>query len=253
MASKIMSNISRTFSNSGFSRTYSSGSKPFHFTKLQQAHNTTPLPEPATQKASKRRSGSCLGTCCCLLTGCMCFLITAAIGVGVAALILWLVLRPIHTPTYTVGNVAVSKLDYNANSHALDAAATYDIFAYNGNGKIGIQYDSITIYTSYNGVTFDQGAIPGFYQGHRENKTVPVSFATPADGFALDPSNSALLQTSLAAQDVPLLMHVDVAARLKIGLIKTPRFHVHVNCNVNIKPPTSTSPAQILKQSCTKI
>ncbi|KAG0578410.1 hypothetical protein M758_4G018500 [Ceratodon purpureus] len=250
MATKFMSNMSRTFSNSGFSRTYSSAPKPFHFTKLHQG-NMTPLPAPATQKSSKKSRSTCMAVFCCCFTGCISMLITAAIGLGIAALIIWLVLRPIHMPTYDVRDVRITKFDYTASK--LNAAATYTVVAYNGNGKIGIKYDNINIDTSYQGQVFDHTVINAFYHGHRENKTLPMSFTTPATGFALDATKGTLLQADIVAQRVPLLMRVDVPARLKIGAITTPRFNVHVNCDVVIKPATATTPVQVLSQSCRKV
>jgi hypothetical protein len=123
--------------------------------------------------------------------------------------------------------------------------------AYNGNAKIGIKYDSISIDTSYLGQVFDHAVIPGFYHGHRQNKTLPVSFTTT--GFPLTATNGALLETNIQAQSVPLLMRVDVTARLKIGAITTASFKVHVNCDVVIKPPAATTPAQVLQQSCRRV
>jgi subtilase family serine protease len=175
----------------------------------------------------------------------------AAIGLGVAALVIWLVLRPIHTPIYNIRDVNVSKFAYSPSSHALDAAASYTVVAYNGNAKIGIKYDSISIDTSYLGQVFDHAVIPGFYHGHRQNKTLPVSFTTT--GFPLTATNGALLETNIQAQSVPLLMRVDVTARLKIGAITTASFKVHVNCDVVIKPPAATTPAQVLQQSCRRV
>ncbi|KAG0589183.1 hypothetical protein KC19_1G002000 [Ceratodon purpureus] len=236
MTSKLMSNMSRTFSNSGFSRTYSSAPKPFQFTKLHQA-NMSPLPTPSHHKPKKDRRGTCMAVCCCCFTGCISMLITAAIGLGIAALIIWLVLRPIHIPTYQLQDVTFSQFLYTPASHTLDATYAYTIVADNPNGKIGIQYDYINIDSSYMGhVLTPSTSIPGFYHGHRNVTKIPVKFATT--GFELNAvEGEALKEQMTTGSNVTLVMHVDVRAQLKIGVVRTPSYTVHVICDVNIKPP----------------
>lgn len=251
MTTKFMSNMSRTFSNSGFSRTYSSAPKPFHFTKLHQA-NMSPLPPPATQPKAKKSRSSCMAICCCCFTGCVSMLITAAIGLGLAALIIWLVLRPIRTPTFEMNSITISRLVYTPTpNRTLDAAASYTVLTYNGNGKIGIKYESIGVDSSYQGQVFHHQDIPGFYHGKRQNATIAGNFSVT--GYTLDPVRGAALQAEVAAQDVTLLIRVNVKAKLKIGAIYTPSFNVHVNCDVGIRPPSPTAAAIVLRKSCKRV
>jgi len=161
-------------------------------------------------------------------------------------------------PTYDLTNVTISKLAYSPTpNHTLDAAATYTILTYNGNGKIGIKYDTIGVDTSYQGQVFNHQNIPGFYHGHRANVSIPGNFTTA--GFSMDPAKGVLLQADIAKQDVPLLIRVNVKARLKVGALTTPAFNVHVNCDIGIKPPTpavGTTPAQpaaVLSKSCKRV
>jgi hypothetical protein len=179
-------------------------------------------------------------------------LITAAIALGIAALIIWLVLRPIHTPTYDLSDVTISTFSYTPTPNpTLDAAANFTIVSYNGNGKIGIKYNSIGVDTSYQGQVFSQQTIPGFYHGHRTNATITGHFTTT--GFSMDPAKGALLQTDIGNQNVPLLIRVNLKAQLKVGALTTPTFNVHVNCDVGIRPPTSTQPAAMLSKSCKRV
>ncbi|XP_024374458.1 NDR1/HIN1-like protein 1 [Physcomitrium patens] len=242
MTTKFMSNMSRTFSNSGFSRTYSSAPKPFHFTKLHQA-NMSPLPPPATQKPKKDNS-TCWAIFCCCFTGCISMLITAAIVLGITALIIWLVLRPVHMPRYNIQDVNVVRFAYNSVPRTLDSEVRYVVNANNPNGKIGIRYETITIDTVYMTQNLNQHSIPGFYHGHRNVTLKPASFSTT--GLPLDPGTGAILEGHIATGDVPLVMRVRVKFNLKIGAITTPTFTVKVNCNVHIKPPIGTTPASVL-------
>nr|XP_024391469.1 NDR1/HIN1-like protein 3 [Physcomitrium patens]PNR43333.1 hypothetical protein PHYPA_015713 [Physcomitrium patens] len=251
MATKFMSNISRTFSNSGFSRTYSSSPKPFHFTRLHQT-NTTPLPPPTTSKLKKSHS-ACWTIFCCCLTGCISMLITAAIVLGITALILWLVLRPIHTPKYDVEDFRVGAFVYNPTPRSLDSQVSFIIKADNPNGKIGIKYESVDIDTQYQSQFLGTTPVAaGYYHGHRNITRFPVTIATK--GLILDPTTGATLQGHIATGDIPLLLHVRARFNLKIGAITTPSYTVKVNCDVNIKPPTATTSATVLRApTCKKV
>lgn len=250
MATKLMINMSRTFSSSRFSRSYSSEPTPLHFTQLHQA-NRSPLPSPATQKPKKRRRGTCAAVCCFCLVGWISVLITAVIGLGVAALIIWLVLRPIHTPSYEVRDATFSQFRYHPTSHTLDAAFAYTVVADNPNRKIGVRYDSINIDTAYMGQTLTPSTtIPGFYHGHRNVTKIPVKFSTT--GFELDTAAGDTLNDQLTTgSTVTLAMRVDVQAQLKIGIVRTPWYTVHVNCDVNIKPPVEAGASAAV--ACKKV
>lgn len=196
-----------------------------------------------------------MAVCCCCFTGCLSVLITAAIVLGIAALIIWLMVRPIHTPTYDLHDVAISNLEYT--SHTLDAAATYTIVSYNGNRKIAIKYNSIGIDTSYRGQVFYHQVIPGFTHGHRSSVTIPGNFTVSE--FPLNSLNGPLLEADIAKQDVVMLIRVNVKARLKVGTLTTPTFSVHVNCEVGIRPPipasgsTPAQPAVVLRKTCKRV
>lgn len=236
-------------SSVNMTRVYSSAPKPFHFTKLQEPH-MSPMPSPATYSKPKRKRGGAAFTacCCCCFTTLCSLLITMILVLGVATLIVWLVLRPIYAPDYSLVDAEINTLSYSTTSNSLDANFLYTINATNRNAKIGFKYDVINLDTSYSGADFGQSSIPGFYNGHRNTTTISSSFNVT--GFALTPTLGTSFLNDVKNSSIPLQLRVSVKARIKVGLLTTFPFWVHANCDGRVSPPTATGSGKLLSKSC---
>lgn len=207
------------------------------------------MPAPATyakpRQRGRRHRGGIAGCCCCLLSTFCSLLVAFLFLAGIAILVLWLVLKPIHLPKYSLNDVDIVNFSVEPNNSTLDADFIYNITADNPNKKIGIKYDYIDLVTSYNGQDFGQSSIPGFYQGHR-NTTVLTSELKVQD-FQLQQSSASALQSQIQANSVPLHVRANARAHVKIGKYTSHGFKVRVDCDVDL---AVTPTARLISKSC---
>jgi len=161
---------------------------------------------------------------------------------GITILILWLVLKPVHLPKYSLDNVDVNS--FSVGGSTVNADFTYNITANNPNRKIGIKYDTINLDTSYSGQELGKSVIPGFYQGHQN--VTSLSSELKVVNAVLSSSSATALQSQLAANSVPLHVRADAKVHVRIGKYTSPGFWVRVDCDVNM----GVSPATVNSKSC---
>jgi hypothetical protein len=203
------------------------------------------MPAPATYAKPRQRGRRGIGGCCCCLLSTFCSLLLAfLILAGIQLLVLWLILKPIHLPKYSLNDVDIVNFSVGQNNNTLAADLIYNITAENPNRKIGIKYDYIDLETSYDGQAFGLSSIPGFYQGH-QNTTVLTSELNVQD-FQLQQSSATALQTQIQANNVPLHIRANAKAHVKIGKYTSAGFKVRVDCDVDM----AVTPARLISKSC---
>ncbi|XP_024376769.1 NDR1/HIN1-like protein 10 [Physcomitrium patens] len=161
-----------------------------------QVHPGSPsIPPPATYAKPRHRGcrGRLAGCCCCLLSIFCTLLFGFLVLAGITILVLWLVLKPIHLPKYSLDNVDFCSFSVGQNNN-VNADILYTITANNPKKKIGIKYDNINIESEYDGQVFGHSTAPGFYQGHQNVTTITSEVLV--NNYALT-STSA---TTLASQ-----------------------------------------------------
>lgn len=249
----------------GQGQVYPDDPVPLHFTKMFHKGNAhaSLLPPPATYSKPKPRRHS---LCCGFVTGCCCAIFTtlctilciALVMLGIAALVLWLVLRPIEAPKYSLDSLDLKTFSVNkmssSSSSTLDANFVYTVTATNPNRKIGIKYDEIAIDTSYNGVVFGHSSVPSFYQGHRNTTTFTSEFdvrnvALGSGGQSGSNNNLSSLTTDYQKGSVALHTHANAKLRVKIGAYTSFAVWVHVDCDV-VVATSSSSPATVTSKTC---
>ncbi|KAG0626025.1 hypothetical protein M758_2G097100 [Ceratodon purpureus] len=205
----------------------------------------SPLPPPATYTKRHHRSnrGGLAGCCCCFFATLCSLLVTLILLLGIAVLVLWLVLRPIHLPKYSLDNVDVRSFSVGQGS-TLNANIVYNITANNPNRKIGIKYDAINLETSYDGQVFGHSAIPAFYQGHQN--ITSLASELNATNFPLRASSATALASQIQSNSVPLFVRADAKVRVKIGSQTSSAFWVRVDCDVVV----GVKPGQLISKSC---
>ncbi|KAG0590938.1 hypothetical protein M758_1G132200 [Ceratodon purpureus] len=215
--------------------------------KSSSAAGSPVLPAPATYHKplhrGRRHRGGVAGCCCCLLSTFCSLLFAFLVLAGITILVLWLVLKPIHLPKYSLNNIDIANFAVGQNN-TLNADFIYNVTAENPNRKIGIKYDYINLETSYDGQFLNSSSIPGFYQGH-QNTTV-LSSELKVQNYQLRQSSVTALNTQIQANNVPLHVRANAKVHVRIGKYTSPGFKVRVDCDVNM----GVSPATLISKSC---
>ncbi|KAK4771839.1 hypothetical protein SAY86_013614 [Trapa natans] len=163
--------------------------------------------------------------------------------------ILYLVFRP-KVPKYSVDGLEITRFNLG-NDNSLSATFDVNITAKNPNDKIGIYYEGGSwISVWYTGSKLAEGALPKFYQGHR-NTTVLV---VPMTG---ETKNATGLIASLQLQRqqssvIPLDLIVRQPVRVKLGMLKLPKVKLILRCNINVDSLSSQNIIRIKNNNCKK-
>ncbi|EXC20583.1 hypothetical protein L484_027138 [Morus notabilis] len=199
---------------------------------------------PLTQSNPPKKRRSCL--CKCL---CWTFLVILILIIVIAATvgILYLVFRP-KLPKYSIDDLQVTQFNLSSND-SLSATFDVTITARNPNKKIGIYYEGgsrIRVY--YNGTRLCQGALPKFYQGHRNTTrlVVPVTGQTANATGLINDLQAERQQTGY----VPLALRVKQPVRIKLGRLKLFKIKFYVKCSLNVDSLEANNDIKIRNSSC---
>ncbi|GJN19730.1 hypothetical protein PR202_gb07036 [Eleusine coracana subsp. coracana] len=198
-----------------------------------------PLPPPPKH----RRGGR--GCCCCLLLT----IVTLAVLLGAAALALYLAFNP-KAPRYTVDRLAVSAFQVDPT---LTARARFDVTvtATNPNTRIGIHYEpGSDLGVWYAGTRLARGALPAFYQGHRNTTTLRLAVVGQVQ---LGGAVVSAMQDAQRAGAVPLLFRADVPVRVQLGGVKVWKVTSRVKCDLvvdRLMDVSTSSPIKIKTSDC---
>ncbi|KAB1222555.1 Protein YLS9 [Morella rubra] len=201
-----------------------------------------PPPRRAYNRPS-RGSGGC--GCCGCLFGCLCdcifglifkLVFTVLIIIGLAALVVWLVLRP-NNLKFNVTDASLTQFNLDSNN-TLQYNLALNITVRNPNKRIGIYYDTIQANAYYEDQRFNTVTLTPFYQGHKNTSVLTPAF----DGQQLVLLGTSELSTfnseksnGIYSIDVKLNLRI----RTKMGLIKIGHFKPKINCD--LKVPLSSS------------
>ncbi|XP_004133755.1 NDR1/HIN1-like protein 12 [Cucumis sativus] len=149
--------------------------------------------------------------------------------IGVVALTLWLVYRPID-PQFTVVGAAI----YDLNMSSLPLLSTtmqFTIVTRNPNRRVSIYYDRLTVFVSYrNQQITSQVILPPL--AHEKRSTVAMSpvLGGGAVAVSLEVANGLVTDQTIGV----LGLRVVLLGRLrwKAGPLKTGRYSVYVKCDV---------------------
>ncbi|XP_024537169.1 NDR1/HIN1-like protein 10 [Selaginella moellendorffii] len=203
-------------------------------------------PHPAAYvPPARRRSRRCCGGLCRCLCWLLALVVIIVILLGITALVFWLVIRPVRSPSYNVQDVSpVFTISTDSNPPLLDAIVSFTVRAENPNRRIGIYYDRVAIYLYYAGLQVGESSIDPFYQGHRDVRFLRSNLTTT--DLPLTQELATSLRNDIAQNRVPLDVRVRVKARVKIGALKSPRVKVRSHCSVVVRPDG----AGLLERNC---
>ena len=195
-----------------------------------------PLPPP------KRRRGCCCRLICCVLVTVVLLAVLAAAAVGA----LYLVFDP-KAPRYSVDRLSVSAFQVDPT---LTATARFDVTvtATNPNARIGIYYEagsSLSVW--YDAHRLARGALPAFYQGHRNTTVLAVVMAGQAQ---LGGAVMSALQDAQRTGAVPLVFRADVPVRVELGSLRLWKVTSRVRCDLVVDSLGVNNPVNIKVSNC---
>lgn len=185
------------------------------------------------------------------------------IVLGLTAFIVWLVLRPIHSPVWEVDDVKVVTINiqkystrrllaetknWGITTFLLNADIVVSLRACNRNRHMEIVYERIDMRVAYATAVFGGVMVPGFTQA-KSNVTcvgaevkamsVPVSFLL-----------ANALQSDIQTGSLDFQILVNVRARVRIGGYKSFVFGRKTTCDVSTTTPSSGCPGQVVTRKC---
>ncbi|KAL8166708.1 hypothetical protein V2J09_008207 [Rumex salicifolius] len=183
-----------------------------------------PPPLPPPRRRRRCRLCRCL---CCTLCAVFVFII---LFVGVFAAVLFLGFHP-KIPHYSIDGIQVDSLSTSATDGSLSATFSVNVTARNPNKRIGIYYEGgSSLGVWFNDTELCQGALPVFYQGHRNTTVMNVPLAgkvANATALAAD-----LLAEQQSSGGVPLLIRGKVPVKIKMGKLKLMKIRFKAKCDI---------------------
>ncbi|TVT97899.1 hypothetical protein EJB05_56825, partial [Eragrostis curvula] len=202
-----------------------------------------PLPPPKRRRGGR---GCCCRFICCIVITIVILAVLAAAAVGA----LYLAFQP-KAPRYSVDRLAVSAFQVDPT---LTARARFDVTvtATNPNERIGIYYEPGSDLGVWYGATrLARGALPAFYQGHRNTTVLALAVGGQVQ---LGSSVVSALQDAQRTGSVPLLFRADVPVRVELGSFKLWKVTSRVKCDLVVDRlmdvTGSSSPIKIKTSNC---
>ncbi|XP_058087554.1 NDR1/HIN1-like protein 10 [Magnolia sinica] len=189
---------------------------------------------PIPPKRDYHRPGRLSG--CCILSALFKLIFTIVVVLGIAALVIWLVLRPSKVKVH-VDSATLTQFNLT-NSNNLYYNLSLDIAIRNPNKRIGIYHDKLEANAYYEGQRFDYVPLPTFYEGHKNTTSLYPVFTGQA---AIPLQSSDVVVFNRENGDGLFSIDVKIYARIrfKIGSIKTNRYKPSFKCELRVPLMTS--------------
>lgn len=181
-----------------------------------------PLPPP---KRRRSRASCCCRLLCCIIATAVILAVLVAAALGA----LYLAFNP-KAPRYSVYRLSVTQFQVDPATLTATAAFEAALTASNPNARIGIFYErgsSLSVW--YESVRLARGALPAFYQGHRNTTTLGVAMAGQAQ---LGGAVVSAMRDAQRTGAVPLVFRADVPVRVELGTLKLWTVTSRVRCDL---------------------
>jgi len=163
-----------------------------------------------------------------------------------ATLITWLVLRPIHSPTFSIDRLDIKTFNVTPQGTTLNADLVYTFVVTNPNKKLGFKYEGIDVETSYGREVFGRSSVAGFSQGHRNVTTLTTGFVVENAGVR----NASVIAADSQRGNMGIHTRANAKVSVKVGAITSFPVKVHVDCDFMLKPPTATELGSLIMKTC---
>lgn len=188
---------------------------------------------------------SCCRRCLCWT---VCLLVLQVVVIAITGGIIYLVFRP-KLPKYSVDQLQITQFNVSTDQTSLYATFDVSITARNPNKKIGIYYEGGSrLSVWYTRTKLCEGALPKFYQGHRNTTQLLVQLT----GQNQDASSllAALQQQQQQTGNVPLTLRVRQPVKIKLGSFKLPKIFFVVRCRLVVDSLSENNDITIQSSSC---
>ncbi|XP_057853865.1 NDR1/HIN1-like protein 26 [Cryptomeria japonica] len=145
-------------------------------------------------------------------------------------LVIYLALRP-HKPQFSVQDAIIYKWNVtDDDARALTSSLQFTVISHNPNDKIGVYYDRISAYATYQTQQITQTIwLTPFYQDHHDTTTIPAVFngtVSPLAPLVADNWRAELQQTGV----LHVNLRIGGRIRWKVGTWTSGHYHLNVNC-----------------------
>lgn len=198
-----------------------------------------PLPPP-----KRRGRGCCCRFLCCAVITAVVLAVLAAAAAGA----LYLLLDP-KAPRYSVDRLSVSAFQVDPSTFTARAGFDVAVTAANPNSRIGIQYEpGSSLGVWYQSYRLARGALPPFYQGHRNTTVLALAMAGEVQ---LGGAAVAGMRDAQRSGAVPLVFRADVPVRVELGTFKLWKVTSRVRCDLVVdRLMDVSSPIKIKASNC---
>ncbi|PNX77778.1 protein NDR1-like [Trifolium pratense] len=184
--------------------------------------------EQYTRKSQRRNRRCC---CFCWFIGIIFILIVL---LGITAGIFYLVFRP-KAPNYSIENINIRGINLTSPSSTAAISPEFDVTVKsdNPNNKIGISYlkdSSAEIF--YKDVRLCNGVLPAFYQP--SNNVTVFKTVLKGNGIKMRSEDLRAMVTAQSKRKVPLMVKLRAPVKIKVGLVKTWKITVKVDCDLTV-------------------
>ncbi|KAM1001867.1 hypothetical protein ACFX13_008420 [Malus domestica] len=187
-------------------------------------------------------------SCCCrCLCWIVCLLVLQVVVIAITGGIIYLVFRP-KLPKYSVDQLQITQFNVSTDQ-SLYSTFDVSITARNPNKKIGIYYEGGSrLSVFYTRTKLCEGALPKFYQGHRNTTQLLVTLT----GQTQDASGllATLQQQQQQTGNVPLTLRVRQPVKIKLGSLKLPKIFFLVRCRLLVDSLSENNDIRIQSSSC---
>ncbi|WVZ59435.1 hypothetical protein U9M48_009578 [Paspalum notatum var. saurae] len=203
-----------------------------------------PLPPPLPPPKRRGRRGCCCRLLCCAVITIVALAVLAAAAAGA----LYVALDP-KAPRYSVDRLAVSAFQVDPSTLTARAGFEVTVTAANPNARVGIRYErGSSLGVWYDSYRLARGALPAFYQGHRNTTVLAVAMAGEAQ---LGSAVVAGMQSAQRVGAVPLAFRADVPVRVVVGGFSTWKVTARVRCDLVVdRIMDVSSPIKIKASNC---
>ncbi|CAM6119600.1 unnamed protein product [Calypogeia fissa] len=181
-----------------------------------------------------------------------CFVLFAIFSVALALTFVYLAERP-KSPTLQMKVLDITSFKYeggvDGKAPLVAAGLKFSLEEVNPNKEAELVYDQVRIELKYQGFLLGNISIPGFKQHKRSNRTLVIEL--PETLTAIDDPGEALkFREEVTLQNIQTDLNGAVVGHFKMWGIRVKKFHVPVDCKLNVEPESGNQPAKLLSSSC---